>query len=100
MRAITPLYSARAGAQLAPCVIPTLIPALIESARCMVVLAVVLRLRKRRESDRERERERKTERKRRIRRGENDERKTKAEDVKLYRQVKDDQVLDVHCDVE
>ena len=98
MRAITPLYSARAGAQLAPCVIPTLIPALIESARCMVVLAVVLRLRKRRESDREREREK--ERKRRIRRGKNDERKTKAEDVKLYRQVKDDQVLDVHCDVE
>ena len=29
-----------------------------------------------------------------------DERKTKAEDVKLYRPVKDDQVLDVYCDVE
>ena len=50
--------------------------------------------------ERQGEREREKERKRRIRRGKNDERKTKAEDVKLYRQVKDDQVLDVHCDVE
>lgn len=60
---------------------------------------MVLRLRKRIERDREREKKTESEREKEQKK-KKDERKTKAEDVKLYRPVKAGQVLDVYCDVE